>query len=240
AAAQAVVRLHRAYLGATASADDYADRLRSDPLLAQLLHQILSGITAVRSSAEILEDVADLDDAERGRFVADIGAEMRRLSDVARGLIAQFDVDARARRFSPMRELDDMIFESDNYFAGLEAAADALRAEIEAEGAFGEAALAARLAGGFGVTITRTARREPDAAGFPGHYRFDPERRVMAFHASATAATRQFQLARLYAELSAADVLEREVAAAQLTSGISRRLAYRALGSYLAGAIVFP
>jgi hypothetical protein len=58
-----------------ANADDYADRLRSDPLLAQLLHRVLSGITAVRSSAEILEDVADLDDSERRRFVGAISRE---------------------------------------------------------------------------------------------------------------------------------------------------------------------
>ena len=63
--------------GAVANADDYADRLRSDPLLSQLLHQILSGITAVRSSAEILEDVADLDEAERRRFLAAIARETR-------------------------------------------------------------------------------------------------------------------------------------------------------------------
>ena len=43
--------------GRHSNVDDHADRLRSDPLLAQLLHQVLSGITAVRSGAEILEDV---------------------------------------------------------------------------------------------------------------------------------------------------------------------------------------
>jgi XRE family transcriptional regulator, fatty acid utilization regulator len=63
ASAMALARLHRAYSDALASADAYADRLRSDPLLGQLLHQVLSGVTAVRSSAEILEEVADLDDA---------------------------------------------------------------------------------------------------------------------------------------------------------------------------------
>ncbi|WP_449395682.1 helix-turn-helix domain-containing protein [Devosia riboflavina] len=58
ASAGAIARLHRAYANAVASADNYADRLRSDPLLSQLLHQILSGITAVRSSAEILRGCA--------------------------------------------------------------------------------------------------------------------------------------------------------------------------------------
>lgn len=74
ASAAALARLHRAYSGAIANADAYADRLRSDPLLSQLLHQILSGITAVRSSAEILEDVTDLDEAERRRFLRPSGA----------------------------------------------------------------------------------------------------------------------------------------------------------------------
>src|SRR5688500_9792420 len=74
-AARAIARLHRAYSGAQFNADAYADRLRSDPLLAQLLHRVLSGVTAIRSSAEILEDTADLDEAERGRFLAAISRE---------------------------------------------------------------------------------------------------------------------------------------------------------------------
>lgn len=241
AAAQAIARLRRAYVGATANADSYADRLRTDPLLAQLLHRILSGITAVRSSAEILEDVTDLDEAERRRFVETITRETRRLTDVARGLIGQFEVDARARRtLSPIRELDDLIFECDNYFPALEAVAAELRGEIEAAGAFGEATLAACLSQQFGVTVLRSAGREVDAAGFPGQYHFNPGNRTMWFQTSAGAATRQFQLTRLYAELSAAESIEREIDVPQLSTDTARRLGYRALSSYLAGAIVFP
>ncbi|WP_439600962.1 helix-turn-helix domain-containing protein [Devosia sp.] len=241
AAAQAIARLRRAYLGATANADLYADRLRTDPLLAQLLHRILSGITAVRSTAEILEDVTDLDEGERSRFVETITRETRGLTEVARGLIGQFEVDARGRRtLSPIRELDDLIFERDNYFPALEAAAKELRAEIEAIGPFGEAALAAGLAAKFGVGMARSAGREVDAAGFPGQYHFNSATRTMWFQVSAGAATRQFQLTRLYAELSAADAIEREVDTPQLSSGTARRLGYRALSSYLAGAVVFP
>lgn len=241
AAAQAIARLRRAYLGATANADLYADRLRTDPLLAQLLHRILSGITAVRSTAEILEDVTDLDEGERSRFVETITRETRGLTEVARGLIGQFEVDARGRRtLSPIRELDDLIFERDNYFPALEAAAKELRAEIEAIGPFGEAALAAGLAAKFGVGMARSAGREVDAAGFPGQYHFNSATRTMWFQVSAGAATRQFHLTRLYAELSAADAIEQEVDTPQLSSGTARRLGYRALSSYLAGAMVFP
>lgn len=241
AAALAIARLHRAYVGAQADADDLANRLRSDPLLAELLHRVLSGITAVRSSAEILEDVADLEEGERQRFVASITRETRGLTDVARSLIGQFELEANGRRaLSPMRELDDLIFERDNYFPELEAVATDLRAEIERAGPFGEDTLSALLDLRFGVRVARSSGRELDALGFPGQYHFNAEARMMWFQTSATAATRQFQLARLYAELAAPAAIEREVMAPELGSATSRRLGYRALGSYLAGAMVFP
>ncbi len=240
AAALAIARLHRAYQSAQANAEDYANRLRSDPLLAELLHRVLSGITAVRSSAEILEDVADLDEAERRRFLGSITRETRGLTDVARNLIGQFEQEAKGRTLSPMRELDDLIFERDNYFPALETAATALRGEIERAGPFGEATLTALLERSFSVRVVRSSGRELDALGFPGQYHFNAQTRVMWFQTSAIAATRQFQLTRLYAELAAADAIEREVQAPELGSDAARRLGYRALSSYLAGAIVFP
>jgi hypothetical protein len=103
-AAQAIARLHRAYQAATASAEDYANRLRADPLFSELLHQILSGITAVRSSAEILGDVPDLDDTERQRFLGSIKHEALGLSAVAQTLIGQFDRTSETHRsISPVR-----------------------------------------------------------------------------------------------------------------------------------------
>jgi predicted transcriptional regulator len=185
--------------------------------------------------------VADLDDSERRRFLASITRETRGLTDVARSLIGQFEQEAQGRRpLSPMRELDDLIFERDNYFPALEAAAAGLRAEIERAGAFGEATLAGLLEQRFGVRVVRSNGRELDALGFPGQYHFNPATRMMWFQTSAIAATRQFQLTRLYAELAAPEALEREVAAPELASPAARRLGYRALSSYLAGAIVFP
>src|SRR5690606_17771854 len=68
--ALAMIRLHRAYADASANAEAYANRLSSDPLLAQLLHQVLSQITAMRSGAEILQTETDLSEEDRRRFVA--------------------------------------------------------------------------------------------------------------------------------------------------------------------------
>ncbi len=241
ASAMAMARMHRAYSGAVASANAYADRLRSDPLLAQLLHQILSGITAVRSSAEILEDVADLDETERQRFLAAIGRETRTLSEVARNLIGQFDNSSADRRtVSPAREIDDLIMERTNHFPVLEDVSTDLRAEIEREGAFNVATLERLLERRFGVRteIGGTPLKSGDV--FPGQYRFMPEKSVMWFQGATTLATRQFQLVRLFAELAAPEVIESVVNGASLTTPTAIRLARRALGSYLAGAIVFP
>src|SRR5690606_28216537 len=161
--------------------------LRADPLLAQLLHRVLSGITAVRSSAEILEDVTDLDDAERRRFIEAIARETKGLSEVARGLVGQFEVDARARRISPQRELDDLIFENDNYFPRLEQIGIELRREIEIEGPLGEATLGALLARRFGIEVRRGDAPRADAAGFPAQYHYDATARIMWFQTNAIA-----------------------------------------------------
>lgn len=239
ASAAALARLHRAYSGAIANADAYADRLRSDPLLSQLLHQILSGITAVRSSAEILEDVSDLDEAERQRFLAAIGRDARTLSDVARNLIGQFETSSRSRRsVSPAREIDDLIIEQENHFPELERVADALRAEIVGAGPFGIATLTELLDSKFGVSVV--VGGPPPDPEFPGQHRFDTTRRVMWFQGSSTLATRQFQLARLYGELAATDAIAHTLESAILSTPTARRLASRAVGSYLAGAMVFP
>ncbi|SFC11249.1 helix-turn-helix domain-containing protein [Devosia psychrophila] len=239
ASAGAVSRLHRAYSSAVGNADAYADRLRSDPLLSQLLHQILSGITAIRSSAEILEDVTDLDEAERRQFLAAIGRDSRTLSEVARNLIGQFDISSQIRRsVSPAREIDDLLIERENHFPLLEAVADELRAEIERAGPFGSATLSDLLSRRFGVKVRIGG--PPDELDYPGQYRFDPATSLMWFHGATTLATRQFQLARLYGELAAPDAIAASLESATLSTPTARRLASRAVGSYLAGAMVFP
>ncbi|MGV8855634.1 MAG: helix-turn-helix domain-containing protein [Devosia sp.] len=239
ASATALARLHRAYTDAVANADSYANRLRSDPLLSQLLHQVLSGVTAIRSSAEILEDVADLDDAERQRFLAAIGRETVTLSDVARSLIGQFDTSSQiSRNVSPAREIDDLIIERENHFPDIEDVADVLRLEIEQAGPFNVATLTEVLATRFGITVVFGGPpAEPD---FPGQYRFDVLTNRMWFQGATTVATRQFQLARLYGELAAAETINQTLHSAVLSTPTARRLASRAVGSYLAGAMVFP
>ncbi len=68
-----------------------SDRLTHDPFLAESLHLMLSNITAIRSTAEILTTVSDLTVEQSTRFHAAIYEESKRLSDATQALIQYFD-----------------------------------------------------------------------------------------------------------------------------------------------------
>ena len=240
-AAAALARLHRAYLEALSSLDTYQQRLRADPLFSQLLHQVLNHVSAVRSSAEIVTETGDLTDEEQRRFIAAIGREARDVSDVAETLVAHFEQSSPQRRLAtPQQELNDFFIAADNYFEDLEDAADDLRRDLERAGRFGEVTLAELLARRFGIETRRGGAAPDGEASFSAQFRYKPEEKLMWFQGATTAATRQFQMARLFAELAAEDALADAVAEGDLTSAVARRLAFRALASYVAGAIVMP
>ncbi|WP_164730424.1 helix-turn-helix domain-containing protein [Pelagibacterium montanilacus] len=234
--AQIVARLHRAYGAAAQSADIYADRLRADPLLSALLHQILSAITAVRSSAEILEDIDESDTDARTRFLSSIGRESRTVASVAHNLIGQFDQASTAgRSISARRELDDMIFAARNHFAPLEEIGARLGETLRGAGELTEAGIEAELSRAHKVTVARAA---PASGG--NEFGYDASTRTLWFRNSVLRSTRQFQLARLLASLTSADRIQALVAASPLTTPGARRDAARYLASYIAGAILFP
>lgn len=234
--ARIIARLHRAYAAAMASADAYADRLRADPLLTQLLHQMLSGATAIRSGAEILATVPDLEAEDQQRFLATIARETLGLGATARNLIGQFEqASVGSRLASARREVDDLIFAAQNHFPELERLGHDLRAGLDAEGSFGEATMAARLARAHGVSVVRQA----EAAGGRA-FGFDADRRVLWFGNTVPRATRQFQMARLLVELEHRDALEAATQVPALSSDQARSGARRYLGAYVAGAALFP
>src|SRR5690606_40017800 len=71
----ALTRLFRLYQDASTNIESYLHRLRSDPLLSQMLHQVLIQISALRSVAEILEHEMDIAEADEKRCVATISRE---------------------------------------------------------------------------------------------------------------------------------------------------------------------
>ncbi len=200
--ARALARLHRAWVDRGQAVNALSDRLQQDPFLREAVHSLLSQATAIRSSAEILQTVQDLDAVRRTRFLAIVEQESARLAEVARSLAAFFDKDAAATRsVTPTEEVDDLLVDHDNHFAELEQAADDFlaRSGVAADGS--EAALAAYLREVQGVTV----RQQPVATLVRGELRpmaaYDAATRTLVLADEAVPATRRFELARLAVEL---------------------------------------
>ncbi|MBS0319103.1 MAG: DUF2083 domain-containing protein [Proteobacteria bacterium] len=199
--ARALLVLQRSLVDRDGAVAALSDRLGQDPHLNEIIHDVRSRIAAIRSSSEILESVDDLEPRQRQRFVAIIGDESARLSDLAQAL-GEFFEPARTpmRSLTPAEEVDDFLFDHDNHFPALEDAADALRGTLPLDGDLDAGA----------VTQPRATQR----------------------FLAARAAVLRFGDGR---------VLQAEVdAAPRLTSDAARKLAHRALSSYLAAALLMP
>ncbi len=88
---QLLASVHRQHRDQEAVISALSDRLTHDPFLAESLHLMLSNITAIRSTAEILTSVEDITAEQRTRFDAAIHEESKRLSDATQALIKYFD-----------------------------------------------------------------------------------------------------------------------------------------------------
>lgn len=226
-AGTALARLHRAYADASMEIEVLQHRLKSDPLLSQLLHEILNRIAGIKSGAEILADIPDLTDDERGRFIANINTEARELVPATQGLVAYFDqTAARQRPVSPLGEVDEALIANNNHFPDLEDIADTLRHEVSKASELDEARLVEALHKRFDIT--------GDAASAPAG-----ESRP-AFSDALPRHARIFQMLRTYAAHAAADGLSATADRLDLSTEEARELALRALSSYVAGAMMMP
>ena len=239
--ANALLRCWRAYLDQAQTASALSDRLNQDPALADTVHQMLTHVTAMRSASEILAGTDDLDETGRRRFQDILSGESNRLADDVQALAAYFErPHTRTSSVTAAEEVDDLIIEHDNHFPELEQAADELASEVHDHGEILLGALAEYLGERHGITIE--SRSPLNAAGiqFRNLCSFDRASRSLTFLDHAPVATRQFQMARLAAELSAEPAIAHTVANSPLTSSASRTVAFRALASYVASALVFP
>ena len=82
------------------------DRLTHDPFLNASLHDVLSTVTAIRSTAAILNEGEELEDAWRDRFHRNLYEDSRRLADGSQALVAYLDRTADAER-SQVAPLDE-------------------------------------------------------------------------------------------------------------------------------------
>ena len=137
------------------------DRLTHDPHLSASLHEVLSALASVRSTAAILADTEDIDPEWRERFHRNLHEDSERLAAGAESLVAYLDgSDAadEAGNISPQEMMEGWLAKRGWQLEELETGnLDALQAEVA-----GLASSAARsLAGSFLAQAAQEARALP-------------------------------------------------------------------------------
>ena len=89
--AAVVVALQRRGAGLERALETVNDRMSHDPHLSASLHEVLSSLSSVRSTAAILAETEDIDPDWRARFHRNLHADSERLAAGAEALVAYLD-----------------------------------------------------------------------------------------------------------------------------------------------------
>ncbi len=128
-----IAALYRQTRDQEAAITALSDRLTHDPFLAESLHGMLSNITAIRSTSNILENIEDIEPEKQARFHTIIHEESRRLTDSAQSLVKYFDkkADPKAGIATPQEELDSFLERHNYSFPQLDNLGEAPASNIE-------------------------------------------------------------------------------------------------------------
>ncbi|MCA8882607.1 MAG: DUF2083 domain-containing protein [Rhodobacteraceae bacterium] len=98
------------------------DRLAHDPFLSASLHDLLSKVSSIQSTASILAETEDLDDIWKKRFHRNLHADSQKLADGASALVDYLDADGNAELgvVSPQEELEAFLNRTGFHIPGLE------------------------------------------------------------------------------------------------------------------------
>lgn len=98
-----------------------SDRMAHDPNLSEALHEIVSAVTAVQSTAAILAETDDLEAEWRDRFHQNIHADSVRLATAAEALVAYLDVASEETGLAaPQEELESWLARHGFHIAAIE------------------------------------------------------------------------------------------------------------------------
>ncbi len=237
---QALVALYRAYLNRNQTVTALSDRLNQDPYLGAAVHEMLTKITAIRSTSEILDTEPDIDAAQRRRFQRIVAEQSAGLSAIAEGIAQFFDTaDTDPAAMTPMEEADDFIVDNGNYFPDLEDAVDRLRPEIDANGVPDESRLREFLRNTYGTVVRFVAAGE--VIGLINQVRFDADANTLYIEDSAALPRIRFRMARLACAFALSEQIDQLAASSphlRSADGIERGKS--ALISYAAAALLMP
>ncbi len=155
--------LHRQNAGLEQSVRTLTDRLAHDPHLAASLHDVISTVTAIRSTASILVETKELEPEWRGRFHRNINEESRRLAEGAEALVRYLEAapDTEAEIRSPQDELHAFLAENTYHFPALEGGASKVMVDMILEGSGIRSTAARHLARAFLMQYREDALRLP-------------------------------------------------------------------------------
>jgi len=216
--ARAILRLGAAYRDNEQANAMLSDRLNRDPELGEAVHRMLTHITSIRSTSEILETSKNLEATQRQRFRNIIAEESENLSVVAQKLVTAIGTDANEPGLvSSTDQVDDFIFNSGNYFPRLEHVANQLVNNLKQQGETIESALVNILETSHGVQVVRQSRDSVDASRLRNQSYFDSDNARLVFIENASESTRRFQMARTLAQLQARETIQSHVEGPELT-----------------------
>ena len=90
------------------SLEELNERMAHDPFLSASLHEVVSAVTSVRSTAAILAETDDIDPQWRARFHLNIYEDSIRLSEAAAALVSYLDASQESETglMSPQEEVE--------------------------------------------------------------------------------------------------------------------------------------
>ena len=111
------------------------DRLTHDPHLAASLHDMLTTVTAIRSTASILAESGEIEREWQDRFHRNINEDSARLAEASQALVRYLDAaeDATADMRAPQEEIDAVLARNRYWFPAIEAGEAAPAEVVEAE-----------------------------------------------------------------------------------------------------------
>lgn len=136
--AQALIALERRAAGLERVVEALNDRMTHDPHLSATLHEMLSAVSSVRTTAEILAEPGEIDLEWQGRFLRNLFADSERLAAGSEALVAYLDGSEQAGVqgiAAPQEELEGWLAGRGWHLPELEpggAGEAALRAELGA------------------------------------------------------------------------------------------------------------
>ncbi|MBE7638184.1 DUF2083 domain-containing protein [Sneathiella sp. P13V-1] len=237
--ARLLVKLYQSYKLATGDLQMLRERLSQDSLLAESSFRLRTLVTSIFSLTEIMHDNADLDEAERQRFLDIVLKDSTSLTDTVNemlGFVGGDHLSGKELTPSPFEAVTDFVQANNNYFEDIERAAEEIRHEI-GEDSPNLMELSNYLQNCLDVAIEYAPQEHSDHE----ITLYDDKRRKLTLSKALPPSTVKFHMALLIGQLKFTSLFDDLIKGRQeLVTDQAQTKARDALTNYFAGACLFP